>query len=193
MARSLIVAEVWLLSHPIDLVFWKKWAMFVRPETDRDQKAVYAVNALAFDTSAEAKLVNVLRQQATQVLSLVAEIDKEVVGHILFSPVHLSGHPDLKVMGLAPMAVRPQQQRQGVGSALVRAGLKQCKQLGFTAVVVLGHPNYYPRFGFVPASRFGIDSEYEVPEDVFMAMELEPKALNGKTGKVQFHKAFRNV
>ena len=167
--------------------------MFVRPETDRDQKAVYAVNASAFDTSAEAKLVNALRQQATQVLSLVAEIDKEVVGHILFSPVHLSGHPDLKVMGLAPMAVKPQHQRQGVGSALVRAGLEQCKQLSFTAVVVLGHPSYYPRFGFVPASRFGIDSEYEVPEDVFMAMELEPQALNGKTGKVQFHKAFRNV
>ncbi len=96
-------------------------------------------------------------------------------------------------MGLAPMAVAPEHQRKGIGSALVRAGLEQCKQLGFAAVVVLGHPEYYPRFGFSPSSRFGINSEYEVPEEVFMAMELQPGALSGKTGRVKYHAAFSNV
>ena len=83
-------------------------------------------------------------------------------------------------MGLAPMAVMPAHQRKGIGSAIARAGLEQCKQLGFVAVVVVGHPAYYPRFGFSPSTRFGIGSEYEVPEEVFMAMELQPAALSGK-------------
>lgn len=71
--------------------------------------------------------------------------------------------------------------------------LEQCRNLGFAAVVVLGHPKYYPRFGFSPSSRFGIDSEYDVPEEVFMAMELQPEALSGKTGTVRYHAAFRNL
>ena len=111
----------------------------------------------------------------------------------MFSPVFLSDHPNLKVMGLAPMAVAPAHQRKGTGSALVRAGLDQCRQLDFVAVVVLGHPEYYPRFGFSPSSQFGIDSEYEVPEEVFMAMELQPEALRGKTGRVRYHPAFSDV
>jgi putative acetyltransferase len=126
-------------------------------------------------------------------VSLVAEENRNVVGHIMFSPVILSENPDLKVMGLAPMAVAPEHQRKGIGSALVRAGLEQCRQLGFVGVVVLGHPEFYPRFGFSPSSRFGIDSDYEVPEEVFMAMELEPEALSGKTGRVKYHHAFSNV
>ena len=91
------------------------------------------------------------------------------------------------------MAVAPEHQRTGVGSALVRAGLDQCTELGIGAVVVLGHPKYYPRFGFSPSSRFGIDSEYEAPEDAFMVMELHAKILSGKTGKVKYHAAFSNV
>ncbi len=115
------------------------------------------------------------------------------MGHIMFSPVSLSGHPDVAVMGLAPMAVTPEYQRQGFGSALVRAGLEQCKQLGFVAVIVLGHAAYYPRFGFLPSSGFGIDFEYEVPEEVAMAMELQPGALSGKTGRVKYHTAFSDL
>ena len=167
--------------------------MLIRAQNKNDRDAVYAVNASAFETPSETNLVDALLEQAQPVVSLLAEDNGEVVGHIMFSPVSLSGYPDLKMMGLAPMAVAPEHQRKGIGSALVRAGLEQCKQLGFAAVVVLGHPEYYPRFGFLPSSRFGIDSEYEVPEEVFMVMELQPGALSGKTGRVKYHAAFNNV
>lgn len=167
--------------------------MLIRVENENDRAPVYSVNVSAFETSAEAILVNALRKQAQPIVSLVAEENGEVVGHIMFSPVSLSGFASLKASGLAPMAVAPEYQRKGIGSALVLAGLEQCKLLGFAAVVVLGHPDYYPRFGFSPSSRFGIDSEYEVPEDVFMALELQPGALSGKTGRVKYHDAFRNI
>ena len=167
--------------------------MLIRVEEPNDRASVYAVNASAFESSAEADLVDALREQAWPIVSLVAEKNRNVVGHIMFSPVSLSGHPDLKAMGLAPMAVAPEHQRQGIGSALVRTGLEQCKQLGFVAVIVLGHAAYYTRFGFSPSSRFGIDSEYEVPEEVFMALELQTGALNGKTGTVKYHAAFSKL
>ena len=168
--------------------------MLVRAEEDKDRAAVHAVNAAAFETPTEANLVDALREQARPIVSLVAEDDEgAIVGHIMFSPVSLSGHPGLKVMGLAPMAVAPKHQRKGIGSALVRAGLEQCKQLGFVAVVVLGHAGYYPRFGFLPSTHFGIGCEYDVPEDVFMTMELQPAALRGTTGTVKYHAAFRDV
>jgi putative acetyltransferase len=147
----------------------------------------------AFETPAEARLVDALREQAESVISLVAEASGRIVGHIMFSPVSLSGCSDLKVMGLAPMAVMPEYQRKGIGTALVRAGLEQCRRQGFAAVVVLGHPAFYPRFGFLPSSRFDIDSEYEVPEEVFMAMELQPRSLRGCAGTIKYHDAFRDV
>ena len=167
--------------------------MIIRPEKENDRDVVFAINVSAFETPSEATLVDVLREHAQPVVSIVAEENRNVVGHIMFSPVILSENPDLKVMGLAPMAVAPEHQRKGIGSALVRAGLEQCRQLGFVGVVVLGHPEFYPRFGFSPSSRFGIDSDYEVPEEVFMAMELKPEALSGKTGRVKYHHAFSNV
>jgi len=167
--------------------------MIIRDEEENDHAATRSVNISAFETPSEANLVDTLRAQATPVVSLVAEENDIVVGHIMFSPVTLSGHPELKAIGLAPMAVIPEHQRAGIGSALVRAGLEQCKQLGFVAVVVLGHPEYYPRFGFSPSSRFGIVSEYDVPEEVFMAMELHPNALDKKAGKVKYHAAFGSL
>ncbi len=167
--------------------------MLVRDEQVGDRDAVYVVNASAFETPAEARLVDALRAQAQPVVSLVGEDGGEVVGHIMFSPVTLSGDPQVLVMGLAPMAVAPERQNEGIGSALVREGLLRCEQLGFAAAVVLGHPEYYPRFGFSPSSRFGIDSEYDVPDEVFMAMELQPGALNGKRGRIKYHAAFSAV
>ena len=96
-------------------------------------------------------------------------------------------------MGLAPMAVLPEHQNKGIGSALVRAGLEQCRNLGFAAVIVLGHPEFYPRFGFKPACRFNIDSQYGVPQEVFMVIELEPSALSGVTGRAEYHEAFNSL
>ena len=111
----------------------------------------------------------------------------------MFSAVKLSGHPELKLMGLAPMAVAPEHQRKGFGSALVKTGLEQCRQLNYTGVVVLGHPRYYPGFGFSPASGFGIKSAYEVADEVFMAVELYAGALSGKSGTVSYHPVFNSV
>jgi putative acetyltransferase len=167
--------------------------MRIRTEEERDWAAVYDVNAAAFPTPAEAKLVEALRSQASPIVSLVAENDQTLVGHILFSPVSLTGLPEAKIMGLGPMAVGPGHQRKGIGSALVRAGLEVCKQLGFGAVVVLGHPEFYPRFGFVPSSRFGVGCEYDVPEDVFMIVELQPGYLSGASGTIKYHAAFRKA
>lgn len=165
--------------------------MTIRAENKTDREAVRAVNEAAFATPSEADLVDTLRRRADPLVSLVAVEEGEIVGHILFSPVSLSGHPELKIMGLAPMSVLPGCQRNGTGSELVRGGLERCIQMGFEAAVVLGHPGYYPRFGFRPASEFGIDSDYEVPDDAFMALELSPGALSEKTGTARYHPAFR--
>lgn len=167
--------------------------MQIRPERTDDIPAVRAVNVAAFETSAEANLVDALREQARPIVSLVGEDEAAIVGHILFSPVTVSGHTDLQIAGLAPMAVLPSRQRQGIGSRLVREGLERCRQAGFAAVVVLGHAAYYPRFGFVPASRFGLRSEYDVPDDVFMVLELEAGALKRTSGMIRYHPAFANV
>ena len=167
--------------------------MLIRAEEQRDWAAVHAVNVAAFETPAEANLVDALREQAQPLVSLIAEDHGAILGHIMFSPVSLSGNPILRIMGLAPLAVAPEHQRKGIGSALVRAGLDQCRQLGFGAIVVLGHPAYYPRFGFSSSARFGIGCEYDVPEEVFMVAELQTGSLGGASGTVKYHAAFCDV
>jgi putative acetyltransferase len=167
--------------------------VLIRDEKQKDRVAVHAVNVSAFETPAETDLVDALRKQAHSVVSLVAVKGRIIVGHIMFSPVSLSGHPGLKIMGLAPMAVAPEHQHKGIGSALVRAGLERCKQLGFGAVVVLGHPGYYPRFDFAPSTRFGIKSEYEMPEEAFMVLELLPGYLRDASGTIKYHAAFSSL
>lgn len=165
----------------------------IREERDGDRAAIRSVNLAAFGQHAEADLVDTLRVQASPIISLVTEFGGAIVGHILFSPVDLADHDDLAMMGLAPMAVLPAHQRAGVGSALVRAGLDACRAAGCQAVVVLGHPAFYPRFGFAPASRFGLHCEYDVPDDAFMAMELDAGVLSGRRGIVRYHAAFGSV
>jgi putative acetyltransferase len=164
--------------------------MHIRPERPADIGELRALNRAAFETSMESDLVDALRDRASPMISLVADAAGSILGHILFSPVTLSGHGEMTIMGLAPMAVLPAEQRRGIGSALVRAGLENCRQLGCGAVVVLGHPAFYPRFGFVPASRFGIGCEYDVPDEVFMALEIVPGMLRGKSGTIRYHAAF---
>ena len=113
--------------------------MQIRLERPQDIAAIRLVNQGAFDTNAEADLVDALREQARPLVSLVADHEAEIVGHILFSPMTLLSRPELRLMGLAPMAVLPARQKQGIGSALVRAGLEECRRIGIAAVVVLGH------------------------------------------------------
>jgi len=167
--------------------------MLIRSEEPKDSMNVHAVNVSAFETPAEAHMVEVLRKEAHPYLSLVAEEDKKIVGHIMFSPVMLSGYTDLKIMGLGPMAVLPEQQRKGIGSELVKAGLDKCKDLGFGAAVVLGHKDFYPHFGFEPSLRYGIGCEYDVPPEVFMIIELQPGYLQDASGTIQYHAAFNDV
>ncbi|MDX1516264.1 MAG: N-acetyltransferase [Woeseiaceae bacterium] len=167
--------------------------MSIRAEAARDRDSIRSVNTAAFGTPAEADLVDALRRHVQPIISLVAECDGQITGHILFSPVTLSGNPDLDIMGLGPMAVLPACQRQGIGSALVHAGLDECRQREKDAVVVLGHPDYYPRFGFSPASRFGISCEFDAPDEAFMLLELRRGVLHGKTGTARYHAAFAAV
>lgn len=166
----------------------------IRPETSDDIPAIRTVNEAAFGRPAEADLVDRLRATGYLLVSLVAVEDDTVVGHIAFSPVRLAdaGAQPLGV-GLGPMAVLPAYQNRGIGSALVRAGLDACRGQGAAYAVVLGHPDYYPRFGFVPASRFALRCQWPVPDDVFMAQELRSHALAGRQGLAQYDPAFDMV
>ena len=128
--------------------------MMIRFEQPDDKKKIRNVHLEAFETDAEAKLVDALRSSGIDLISLVAEENKAVIGHILFSPVTIAGHTG--IMGLAPMAVLPNWQRKGVGTALINEGLRACEKAGYKAVVVLGHPDYYPRFGFVLSVKYKI-------------------------------------
>ena len=167
--------------------------MRIRVEEPRDTSAIHHVNHAAFGSATEAILVDTLRRCAADVISLVADDDGEVVGHIMFSPVRVEGAPDIRTMALAPMAVSPDRQRSGIGSALVQAGLAVCTQRGVEAVFVVGHPTYYPRFGFTRASTSGIVCEFDVDDEAFMVVELVADALKGITGTVYFHEAFRDA
>lgn len=166
----------------------------VRHERPEDRAAVWQVNALAFGRPNEAHLVDRLREGPQPTISLVAVQDGRLVGHIFFSPVSVeSDGGTFPGLGLAPMAVLPEYQRRGIGSELVRQGLQACAQGGHPVVVVLGHPAFYPRFGFLPASRKGLHCEYAVPDEAFMVAELSPGALQGRTGIVKYLPEFSEV
>ena len=159
----------------------------IRAERPSDRDAVFHVNARAFETDAEARLVDMLRERDAAAVSLVAEVDGAIVGHILFSPVTVG---DREFVALAPMAVLPEHQRSGVGSALVRAGIDACRARGDAAIFVLGHAEYYPRFGFVPAGPKGLHYLSEEFDRHFFVLELREGALDGVYGLVKFHPAF---
>ena len=164
----------------------------IRPEQTDDIKAIRAVNEQAFGQKAEADLVGALRQNQKIIASLVAVDRGRIIGHILFSPVTIAGRTRMYYpsAGLAPMAVIPKRQREGIGTQLVEAGLRACRETGYNSVMVLGHPDFYPRFGFVPASRYGILNGFGAPDAAFMALELEPDALAQCAGTVQYQPEF---
>src|SRR5262245_37909563 len=164
--------------------------MIVRKEEPGDFDAVRIVNERAFGQPDEARIVNALRGLA-DAISLVALVDDQVAGHILFTPVTIDdADPRLSASGLAPMAVLPEFQRRGIGSALVNAGLDACRAAGHDLVVVLGHPGFYPKFGFAAAAAHGLRCEYPVPPEAFMVIELRPKSLLRARGLVRYRPEF---
>ena len=165
----------------------------IREETPADRAAVYAVNTAAFGGEGEARLVEALHHDGDVLAALVAVEDGEIVGHILFSKLPIEADEGtLFATALAPMAVRPDRQLKGIGSALVREGLKLARERGATAAVVLGHPDYYPRFGFSARWAAGLESPY-AGSDAFMAMELVPNGLGTGEGVLHYAAAFSDL
>jgi putative acetyltransferase len=163
--------------------------MAIRAETSADEAAVYALNDMAFDGPEESRIIAGLRDAKRIALSLVAEEKGRILGHILFSwlPVTIDDR-DVAAVALAPMAVHPHRQSQGIGSRLARDGLARLPGLGATAVIVVGHPDFYPRFGFSAEMARKLEAPFSGA--AFMALELRPGALAGKRGKVTYPAAF---
>jgi putative acetyltransferase len=166
----------------------------IRPEKPTDIPAIREVNESVFGQPAEADLVDALRAAGKVTLSLVAAEGPEIVGYILFSPaiIEVPGRA-IPALGLAPLAVTPVLQRRGIGSELMRAGIEQCRKLGHERVVVVGHPEYYRRFDFVRANKYGLRCEYDVPVENFMALELKPGAFSNCAGLVKYAPEFSTV
>jgi putative acetyltransferase len=165
--------------------------MLISPEKKQDIPAIRRLNEIAFGQKGEADLVDALRDHGAITLSLVALEDERIVGHILFSPVTIEQEgSEVKAVGLGPMAVLPEHQNSGIGSGLVRYGIDELKKQGVDLVVVVGHPAFYPRFGFVPASRYSLQCEYDVPDDVFMARIINDTAADTLRGMVHYREEF---
>jgi len=163
----------------------------IREEQPQDIKAIRKVNIRAFGQNQEADVVDKLRQNRNDLMSLVAVIQNQIVGHILFSPATIESEDrTIRGIGLAPMAVLPEYQRQGIGSELIRTGTARLKSKGCPFVIVVGHAEYYPRFGFEPASHYGIRSEWDVPDDAFMILVLNESEMQGSAGVARYRPEF---
>lgn len=162
----------------------------IREEQPEDVDAVRRVNTEAFGQPGEAALVDALRTSCEERLSLVAVEGDDILGHILFTPATIG---DVQGMGLAPMAVTPERQRDGIGSKLVRAGLVELAECGCPFVIVLGHPDYYPRFGFERASARDVRCEWEVPDEAFMLLVLDVAAMDGMSGLARYRPEFSQL
>jgi len=162
----------------------------IREELPEDVAAIRDVNKRAFGQDQEANIVDALRSNGAALLSLIATVNKKLVGHIMFSPITVG---DVTGAALAPMAVLPEHQRSGIGSKLVETAIQKLKESGYPFIIVLGHANYYPRFGFVPASSLGIACEWEVPDDVFMVLVLDHAKMQGVSGLAKYRHEFSTV
>jgi putative acetyltransferase len=168
--------------------------LLIRPEAATDRAAIREVSESVFGQSAEADLIDALRAARKVTLSLVAVEAKEVVGFILFSPATIeTAHGVVAALALAPLAVTPTLQRRGIGSELMRTGIDQCRQLAHQRIVVVGHPEYYRRFNFARANKFGLRCEYDVPVENFMALELSANAFANCAGLVKYAPEFSAV
>lgn len=169
---------------------------FVRSERAEDIPAISEVHLQAFGQDGEARLVNALRHDGNinPELSLVAVHGDRIVGHILFSPVTIvSDTVETPALALAPLSVHQDYQGRGVGASLIEVGIGECRRLGYRIVIVVGHPGYYPRFGFTPARDQGIFAPFPCPDNAFMALSLAAGALKGVGGVVRYPCAFDTV
>lgn len=162
----------------------------IHQEQQHDRKAVWKLNRISFGSETEANLVNDLRTDGFVSVSHVAECDGRIVGHILFSRLQIMTAVEaVEAVSLAPMCVHPDFQRQGIGSQLVNAGLEACRKQGHKVVVVLGHSDFYPRFGFSAELAKRLESPFG-GGDVWMALELVPGSLDGIKGRVEYPPPF---
>lgn len=164
----------------------------VRPERIDDFSAVRAVNVAAFGRPAEGAIVDAIRAECPEAVSLVVVAAGQIMGHIFFSPVSVSAEKEsVQGMGLAPLAMMPGQQRRGIGSKLVRAGIEILREGNCPFIIVLGHPEYYRRFGFVPAWRHGLACQWKgVPDEAFMVLILDAPAMAGISGIARYRDEF---
>lgn len=166
----------------------------IREERSEDIEVIHVVNREAFGQAREAQIVDALRKNRGVMLSLVAVIDACVVGHILYSPVTVGSEDEIVVgAGLGPMAVLPEFQRRGIGGMLIEAGNRKLHEMGCPFIVVLGDPEYYPRFGFTPAAGYGLKCGWDVPEDVFMVLFKERSKAKTVSGVVKYRQEFSNL
>jgi putative acetyltransferase len=163
----------------------------IREERPEDIAAIRELNRNAFGRDQEANIVDALRASGNTLLSLVATLNGQVVGHILYSPISIAGSAWGAALG--PMAVSPEYQRQEIGSKLVEAGNLRIKGAGHPFIIVLGHAHYYPQFGFVLASSHGVRCEWEVPDDVFMLLILDQSRMKGVSGQAKYRNEFSAV
>ncbi|CAG1021353.1 hypothetical protein MTYM_00944 [Methylococcales bacterium] len=175
-----------------------QWAkdLFVRGEKITDHDTVYGINKLAFGSETEPKLIAALRKSKSFVrgLSLVAVKEEKALGHALLTRAFIVNRGRrFKCLVLGPMAVLPEYQKQGIGKKLMEEGFERAKELGFTAIAVLGHETYYPKFGFIPASQKNIKTSFKVPDENFMIVELVPNALKGISGMVEYPREFLRI
>lgn len=172
-----------------------KQQIILRQEQSRDFEEVFTVHSQAFGSENEARLVNNLRNNLKVFLpelSIVALLNDKIVGHILFTRIVIdkNGHDAAESLALAPVAVAPAYQKMGIGSKLINKGLEVAAQTGFRSVIVLGHENYYPKFGFLPAEKWDIKAPFDVPSNVFMAIELVKDGLKNISGTVVYPREF---
>lgn len=168
----------------------------IRPERKEEYPTVYNIVKLAFQSDEEPKLIEAIRKLENFIpeLSIVAMKNYTIVGHILFSPIIIvTKTNDIPALTLAPLSVHPDYQNIGIGSKLVKYGLEECKRLGHEISVVVGHPNYYPKFGFSPAREKGLESPFPVPDEAFMVVGLIEGALDGIEGTVKYSSAFDEI
>jgi putative acetyltransferase len=169
----------------------------IRAAASGGQPEIFEIVQSAFGRDSEALLVERLQKSEAYIpeLSLVSSVENQIVGHILFTSIKIVADDgeEWKSLALAPLAVRPDWQNKGVGSGLVRRGLDMAKSLGHASAIVLGHPNYYPRFGFEPARKWGIWCPFPVSDEAFMGIELQADALKGVSGLVVYDRAFNDL